>query len=123
VFLVLQGFPGVTGLSPYQNNPNGPGSAAVRAYWQTIRTFGVDVDEVQTVTTRADRGQNLGGGFRLRYKGSTTVQIPHNASPLQVLLLCAAAVAVSLPDVVTNAVAVTCINSPRFLQPPQLHWL
>lgn len=80
----LGGMPGAKTVSPYQNNQHGPGSPARRVYWQTVRAWGDNVDEVQSITTVADQGQNLGGYFRLGYKGSTTAPIPSQASAAEV---------------------------------------
>ena len=76
-----QGFPTVKDVTPFQNNPHGPGSPHVRVYWFTVNTFGENVDEVQYFGTTADQGQTLGGSFTLTYKGSTSQDIPHVAHP------------------------------------------
>ena len=59
------------------NNVNGPGSGSVRVYLKTIETIGPIKNEVQTITTNADVGQVLGGGYKLHFNGYTTGLIPH----------------------------------------------
>jgi hypothetical protein len=76
--------PGSKGITPYQNNEHGAGAPSMRVCWATVHTFGDDVDEVQSFTTVADQGQNLGGYFRLTYKGDVTSPIPYNARPSEV---------------------------------------
>ncbi len=56
----------------------------MRVYTQTIDTFGADVDEIQTITTFADVGQTLKGGFHLSYRGHRTAFIAYNAEPEEV---------------------------------------
>ena len=72
--------------STASNNVNGPGSGSVRNYQYTVTTTAADVDEVQVVTTSADDGQQLGGGFRLHYlKGRfSTQRIAWDASAAEV---------------------------------------
>ena len=74
----------LTQLVEQNNDGHGAGSPALRVYWQTVKTFGEDVNEVQSITTVADQGQNLGGTFRLTYKGSTTESISCMATPQKV---------------------------------------
>jgi hypothetical protein len=76
---LLGGFPGGNNL--WENNRNGPGSGNVRVYLLTVSTHAEHVKEVQTVTTSAQSGQTLSGGFYLHFKGDTTHLIPHDASP------------------------------------------
>lgn len=80
----LGGMPGVDTWAPEQNNQHGPGSPALRVYWNTLSVFGDDVDEVQSVTIGADQGQTLRGYFRLIYTSIdglefSTQPIPHDA--------------------------------------------
>lgn len=62
------------------NNVNGPGSGNLRVHPFVVRTAAADVDEVQTVTTRAQNGQTLAGGFRLHFGGYSTPLINHDAT-------------------------------------------
>jgi hypothetical protein len=48
---------------------------------QTVTAGGLDVNELQTITTAARPGQTLGGFFTVSFLGSTTVPIPAAASP------------------------------------------
>lgn len=64
------------------NNVNGPGSGNVR-----VQAFVLSSDasaaypEIQTITTTANAGQTLSGGFVVRFKTYTTPIIPFDASP------------------------------------------
>jgi len=63
------------------NNINGPGSGNVRVYLFTVTTSATDVDEIQIITTSAQHGQQLSGGFYIHYNDTyNTVLIPHNAT-------------------------------------------
>lgn len=75
----LGGFPGSNSVS--ENNQQGPGSSSQRVYLFTVQTQATRIKEVQTVTTFADAGQTLRGGFRVRYRDGTSHTIPCNASP------------------------------------------
>ena len=61
----LGGFPG--GRLPRDFNFNGPGSGSVRVFEKTITTRAPNVDEVQRITTYATPGENIAGGFTLKY--------------------------------------------------------
>ena len=52
---------------PRDFNFNGPGSGSVRVFEKTITTQAANVDEVQRITTYATPGENIAGGFTLRY--------------------------------------------------------
>ena len=60
------------------NNINGPGSPSTRVYLITIQTSAPAVDEIQLLTTKADIGQTLSGGFRLEFNGYVTPFLPHD---------------------------------------------
>lgn len=62
------------------NNVNGPGSGNLRIHPFVIRTAAADIDEVQTVTTVAQAGQTLQGGFKLHFGGYSTPVINHDAT-------------------------------------------
>lgn len=78
---MLQAFPKLRGPSPYNNNFWGVGSGATRVYTQTLTTYGQPILEIQTVTTSAVQGQQLGGGFKLSYMGVQSHMIAHNVLP------------------------------------------
>ena len=61
----LGGFPG--GRLPDDFNSNGPGSGSRRVFEKTVTTRAQNVDEVQRITTSATPGENLAGGFTLKY--------------------------------------------------------
>eukprot|EP00986_Skeletonema_menzelii_P018335 scaffold26628_cov149-Skeletonema_menzelii.AAC.2 len=65
------------------NNINGPGSPSTRVYLFTIQTSAPVVDEVQALTSSADAGQTLGGGFRLHFNNYTTSLLSHDISALE----------------------------------------
>ncbi|KAL9182021.1 hypothetical protein ACHAXT_012364 [Thalassiosira profunda] len=65
------------------NNVNGPGSPSQRVYLMTIQTSATVVNEIQTVTTNANRGQTLSGGFRLHFIGYSTPFLPHDITASQ----------------------------------------
>lgn len=48
-------------------NTNGPGSGSRRVFEKTVTTRAENVDEVQRITTYATPGENLAGGFTLKY--------------------------------------------------------
>lgn len=50
---------------------------------QTLSTFADPVLEVQTVTTTANLGQTLGGGFILTYKGQRSRMLAWDVEPVQ----------------------------------------
>lgn len=60
------------------NNVNGPGSPSSRVYLMTLQTSAPIVNEIQTLTTSADQGQTLSGGFRLHFNGYTTPLLRHD---------------------------------------------
>jgi len=60
------------------NNKNGPGCPSVRVYTYTLRTTAEDVDEIQTITTTANPGQQLGGTFRIKLNDVLTPWMPHD---------------------------------------------
>jgi hypothetical protein len=60
------------------NNVNGPGSPSTRVYLITIQTSAPIVNEIQTLTTSAARGQTLSGGFRLSFNGYSTPFLKHD---------------------------------------------
>mmetsp|Transcript_6677 Transcript_6677/g.15166 ORF Transcript_6677/g.15166 Transcript_6677/m.15166 type:complete len:1894 (+) Transcript_6677:1692-7373(+) len=60
------------------NNINGPGSPSTRVYLMTIQTSARIVNELVQITTRADRGQTISGGFRLHFNGYTSPLLPHD---------------------------------------------
>ena len=60
------------------NNVNGPGSPSTRVYLMTIQTSAPIVNEIQTLTTSAARGQTLSGGFRLSFNGYSTPFLKHD---------------------------------------------
>jgi len=62
------------------NNVNGPGSGSLRVYLKTIETIAPIVKEVQTVTSNADQGQTIRGGFYLHFNGYNTSFLPHDIS-------------------------------------------
>ncbi|CAM9248295.1 unnamed protein product, partial [Ectocarpus fasciculatus] len=62
------------------NNVNGPGSGNLRIHPFVVQTAAADIDEVQTVTTEAQDGQTLAGGFKLHFGGYSTPVIPHDAT-------------------------------------------
>jgi hypothetical protein len=65
------------------NNVNGPGSGNLRIHSFVMKTFSADIREIQTITTRAQNGQTLSGGFVVMFKKYSTPIIPHDVSPLQ----------------------------------------
>lgn len=67
-------------LKLISNNVNGPGSGNLRNHPFVIRTYADDIDEIQTVTTTAQEGQTLEGGFKLHYGQYSTPVIPCDAS-------------------------------------------
>jgi hypothetical protein len=77
----VQAFPKSKLPAVGNNNFWGAGSGATRVYMQTLEVFGEPVPEVQTVTTSADEGQTLGGGFRLTYKGQQSGMLSWNVEP------------------------------------------
>eukprot|EP00984_Skeletonema_dohrnii_P017050 scaffold7682_cov137-Skeletonema_dohrnii-CCMP3373.AAC.4 len=62
------------------NNINGPGSPSTRVYLFTIQTSAPVVSEMQSLTSSADDGQTLSGGFRLHFNNYTTSLLPHDIS-------------------------------------------
>jgi len=62
------------------NNVNGPGSGNLRIHGVVITTSAPHIPEVQLVTTFAQAGQTLAGGFLLSYGDYTTPLIRHDAS-------------------------------------------
>ncbi|KAK1738925.1 glycosyl hydrolase (family 43) [Skeletonema marinoi] len=62
------------------NNVNGPGSPSTRVYLFTIQTSAPVVNEIQSLTSSADDGQTLSGGFRLHFNNYTTSLLPHDIS-------------------------------------------
>jgi len=50
-------------------------------YLLTIQTAAPVVNEIQSITTMAERGQTLSGGFRLKYGDYTTPFLAHDIKP------------------------------------------
>ncbi len=65
------------------NNVNGPGSGSLRIHSFVVKTSSADIREIQTITTSAQNGQTLSGGFVLMFKTYSTPIIPHDISPLE----------------------------------------
>ena len=65
------------------NNINGPGSPSTRVYLFTIQTSASVEREVQALTSNADNGQTLSGGFRLLFNNYTTSLLPHDISAVE----------------------------------------
>jgi hypothetical protein len=65
------------------NNINGPGSPSSRVYLFTIQTSAPIVSEIQTLTSTADDGQTLSGGFRLHLNNYSTSLLPHDISAIE----------------------------------------
>eukprot|EP01038_Epipyxis_sp_PR26KG_P012059 gene12059-16136_t len=65
------------------NNVNGPGSGNLRINTFVIKTSAAFIQEVQSITTTAQDGQTLAGGFVLSYKNYSTPIIPHDATSMQ----------------------------------------
>eukprot|EP00753_Platysulcus_tardus_P014653 PLAT4420.5.p1 GENE.PLAT4420.5~~PLAT4420.5.p1 ORF type:complete len:1399 (+),score=752.50 PLAT4420.5:50-4246(+) len=61
-------------------NGNGDASSNVRLLTATLTTAAANVDEVQTVTTFADDGENVGGHFRVCFLSACTHRLPVSAS-------------------------------------------
>lgn len=62
------------------NNVNGPGSGNLRVTPFVITTSAQDTREIQVISTSAQAGQTLSGGFQLLWKGYSTPLIPHDCS-------------------------------------------
>ena len=62
------------------NNVNGPGSGNLRVHPFVITTSATDYREVQVITTKAQDGQTLAGGFKLHFKGYNTPIILHDVT-------------------------------------------
>ncbi|KAL7554304.1 hypothetical protein ACHAWF_017742 [Thalassiosira exigua] len=60
------------------NNVNGPGSPSTRAYLLTVQTSGLVVNEIQSITTSANQGQTLSGGWYLHFNSYSTPRLPHD---------------------------------------------
>lgn len=60
------------------NNVNGPGSPSTRVYLMTVQTTSPIINEIQSLTTSADQGQTLSGGFLLHYNGYSTPLLKHD---------------------------------------------
>lgn len=65
------------------NNVNGPGSPSTRVYLFTLQTSAPVVSEIQSLTSSADDGQTLSGGFRLHFNNYTTSLLSHDISALE----------------------------------------
>eukprot|EP01034_Spumella_vulgaris_P021395 gene21395-27425_t len=65
------------------NNVNGPGSGNLRVHAFMIETSALYFPEIQYITTTAQQGQTLSGGFVLGFQNYSTPIIPHDATPLQ----------------------------------------
>ena len=75
----LGGFPG--GRLPNDFNFNGPGSGSVRVFEKSIMTRAPNVDEVQRITTYATPGENIAGGFTLKYcRGANSKKVQCDVS-------------------------------------------
>lgn len=62
------------------NNVNGLGSGSLRVYPFVVTTSADDFREIQVITTSAQTGQTLAGGFKLFFNGYSTPIIPHDCS-------------------------------------------
>ncbi len=60
------------------NNVNGPGSPSTRVYLMTVQTSAPKVDEIHLLTTNANKGQTISGGFRLKFGDWETPFLPHD---------------------------------------------
>ncbi|KAL7434161.1 hypothetical protein ACHAXM_003917 [Skeletonema potamos] len=65
------------------NNINGPGSPSTRVYLFTIQTSAPVVSEIQALTSKADDGQTLSGGFSLHFNNYTTSLLSHDISAIE----------------------------------------
>eukprot|EP00942_MAST-04A_sp_MAST-4A-sp1_P003080 g3080.t1 len=81
----IGGFPGGQKRTP--NNVNGPCSGSLRVYRKRLTTVAANIDEIQTITTRATPGETLGGQFTLSYRNSTTAKIPFDVGVSRMKLM------------------------------------
>lgn len=63
------------------NNVNGIGSGNVRIYPFVITTQATDYREIQVISTTAQTGQTLAGGFKLHFKTFSTPTISYEVNP------------------------------------------
>ncbi len=64
------------------NNVNGPGSGNLRVHAFMLETSATYFPEIQYLTTTAQAGQTLSGGFMLLFQNYSTPIIPHDITPL-----------------------------------------
>jgi hypothetical protein len=104
------------------NNVNGPGSGNVRLIPFIIKTGADHVPEIQSITTLAEPGQTLAGGFVLSFGKYSTTIIPHDASAKLVKQVIENNLNIISPDStvsalrsnpVTNAAGVGIVNVTR----------
>ena len=62
------------------NNVNGLGSGNLRVHSFVLTSSADDFREIQVITTAAQDGQTLAGGFKLYFNGYSTPIIPHDAT-------------------------------------------
>ncbi len=62
------------------NNVNGIGSGSLRVHPFVVTSSADDIREIQVITTAAQDGQTLAGGFKLYFNGYSTPIIPHDAT-------------------------------------------
>jgi hypothetical protein len=65
------------------NCASGPGAGCQRVHPFVITTTADDIDEIQVITTSAQKGQTLGGGFRLFFGNYSTAVIPHDVGAVE----------------------------------------
>jgi len=65
------------------NNVNGPGSPSVRVYIFNIKSDAQVRNEVQSITSDAQKGQKLSGGFIVHFGVYSSTLIPHDATERQ----------------------------------------
>jgi hypothetical protein len=70
----------ILGSELVSNNINGPGSGNLRVIPFVVTTSATVISEVQVITTSAQSGQTLSGGFILHFGAYSTTIIPFDAS-------------------------------------------